>query len=376
MRCRNVTRRLAVFGALALCSYSLEALENCVEQTLPKNPQWISSVELNSEKNQVLISDPKSKELFALDLKSWKMAEIAVPGGLAPSSITKIQGGFLIKDRDDAAILDSSYRTLKEKVNLKNGGGAALGSLYSNWIASGSTFVGFGSVAHFDPSSATAARGFELGFIKGQVSAETGGFRNIQLLEATEENDPYLLGFPYFSATSDGIFFVKMTGPRASIVRVQNAASGGATLAELPAFPNDFRSIPDLTTKNSGPASVAERFEKIEGSRMAAGLFGQGKYLYLLTRQPDPEGNGTEWLLHKIDPNVPHPLDAVRLPTHASHLSVVVGPDYWHFFERGHVRAWGEQDIEKVIRVPATWITNPEKSRIQVDRPEVKCTKK
>jgi len=371
-------RHLAVFSVLALCPYCAKALENCVEQTLPRQPKWISSVEFNSENNQILIADPKSKELFTLDIKSGKMGEVKIPGGLAPSSITKIQGGFLVKDRDDAAILNSNYKMTKEKINLKSGGGAALGSLYSNWIASGSTFVGFGSVVNFNPGSTKypPSRRFELGFIEGQVSAETGEFRNIQLLEATEENDPYLLGLPYFSATSDGLFFVKMTSPRASIVRVQNTALGRATLTEIPAFPEDFRNIPDLTTKSSGPVSVAERFEKIEESRMVAGIFGQGKFLYLLTRQPDPEGNGTEWLLHKIDPNESRPLDAVRLPTHASHLSVVAGTDYWHLFERGHVRAWGEQDIERVIHVPTAWITFPERSRIQVNRPEIQCIKK
>lgn len=364
MKLLHVACRLAVFSALSLCSSSARA-GSCIEQAaLPMRPQWISSAELNSENSQILIADPKSKELFSFDLKSGKLGTVKVPGDLVPSFITRIQGRFLIKDRDEVAILSSSlssgYKVLKEKARLKSGGGSVLGSLYSNWVTNGHDFVGFGSVASFNPGSAgyDPSRRFQLGFVKGQVSAETGEFRDIQLLEATEENDPYLLGLPYFCATSEGFFFVKMTSPYASIVQVKDTAQGRVALTELPAFPEEFRRIPDLKTKSSGPASAVERFEKIEESHMVAGLFGQGKYLYLLTRQPDPKGQGTEWLLHKIDPNVAKPLGAIRLPTRASHLSIVVGPDYWHLFERGHIRAWGEQDIEKVIHVPSAWITS------------------
>jgi hypothetical protein len=103
---------------------------------------------------------------------------------------------------------------------------------------------------------------------------------------------------------------------------------------------------------------------------MAAGLFGQGKYLYLLTRRPSPAG-GTEWLLHQIDPRKPQILGAVRIPSTASHLSVGVGRDEWYFIERGEVRGWGDQDIDTVIRVPQSWITSPDGSRIDARDPEV-----
>lgn len=71
---------------------------------------------------------------------------------------------------------------------------------------------------------------------------------------------------------------------------------------------------------------------------MAVGLFGQGKYLYLLGRRFN--GETTEWSLSQIDPKDPDSrhIRQVRLPTAAHHLSVVPGRDYWYFFERGEVK--------------------------------------
>ena len=104
---------------------------------------------------------------------------------------------------------------------------------------------------------------------------------------------------------------------------------------------------------------------------MAAGLFGQGKYLYLLARQPDklmdPSGKTPAWFLYKISPSNPEHLGVVRLPTSAKYLSIVVGTDFWYLFERGSVRAWGDQDIKAVVKVPTKWITSPETSRLKVE---------
>jgi hypothetical protein len=384
MRFRKAILTFAIAGmAISFSLRGATAPNACFIKALKNAPGWIGSLELNSETNQILIADPKQGKLFAYDLKAEAFEDVDLPSDLPVSSITKIEGGFLVKYRDDAAIISPTYKVLKDKINIRSakyGGVSGLGPLYSNWITSGSTFVGFGSVANFDPASTqyNPLRRFRLGFVKGQVSAASGDFRNVQLLEATEENTAYLLSFPYFAANDDGIFFVRMTSPYASIVRVRNDNTfGTASLSELAAFPRDFRTLPDLATTTAGPASVKERFDKIEGQAMAAGLFGQGKLLYLLARRPFKDNpKQTEWLVYQIDPKRFEPVGAVRLPTRAPHLSIVTSPTYWYMFERGHVVSWGNQKITSVIKVPTRWITSPTSSKLSLDdqnSTEVKC---
>jgi hypothetical protein len=340
--------------------HSLAGQAVCSRQALAKPPRWISTLELNSRANEVLVADPKGSELLAYDLKNWSAKTISIPVGLPPSSITKIEGGFLIKDRDDGAILNAEGKAAGA-LNLrqtKSGGGTGLGSLYSNWVTRGSRFVGFGSVPRADLANSQydPSRGFQLGFVTGRVSADLGQFRDVELLEATENTDLYLLGFPYFAANDDGLFFVRMTTDEpAAIMRVKEGAT--TEIEELSAFPSEFRTVPKLGP-NQGPSSTAARFAQVEQKKMVVGLFGQGKFLYLLAREPDG-GDGQQWLIYKISPKESKPLGVVRLPTTANHLSVIPGADYWYVFERGVVRGWGDQDIKTVVKIPTAWIASP-----------------
>lgn len=362
----------AAFGLLALIQPPLNAQSSCTREALSKPPHWISTLERSSD--EILLTDPKSSELLAFNVNSGTMNKVSVPAGIPPSSITKIEGGFLIKDRDNGVILGSGAKagSALSLGTTKGGGRTGLSSLYSNWVTRGSTFIGFGSVARAELANSQydASRGFELGFVKGRVSAALGQFQEVELLEATEDNDLYLLGFPYFAANDDGLFFVRMVGDRAALMRVREGTT--PALEELSAFPEDFRTVPKLGP-NLGPSTTAPRFAQIEKQTMIVGLFGQGKFLYLLAREPDA-GQGQQWFLFQINPAEPKPRGRVRLPTTANHLSVAVGPDYWYLFERGGVRGWGDQDIKTVVRVPTAWITVPTTSPLRPEASQVRCT--
>jgi len=366
MRPRNLILSLSALGLLAVVARPMAAQEHCTERPLASGPQWISSLELISDR-EILIADPKASQLISFDTASGRMQKVKLPESLSPASVTRIEGGYLIKYRDDATIIGPDKKVIKT-LNLrstKTGEVSGLGSLYSNWITRSTTFVGFGSISSVNLGTAeyNPSRGFELGLITGEVSAGSGQFRNIQLLEQTEQNDFYLLGFPYFAATDDGLFYVRMTGApgtrSAAIMRVEKTPSGKSVAKNLAAFPDDFRTIPNLASNKPGPPKAQDRFKRVQESRMPVGLFGLGKMLYLLVRQPASNGEGTEWFVYKINPAEDVVLDWVRLPTRAPHLSVAAGPAFWYLIERGEVRGLGDQDITKVIAVPTRWITSP-----------------
>jgi len=365
----------SAFLALLAATPPLLAREQCATLNLETHPKWISTVELNPASGELLISDPKNRSLLAFDTKTNRMSEVKLESDIPPASITKIQGGFLVKYRDNASILGLDKKPIMT-TNLRNtkaGGPTGLGSLYSNWTTKGSTFLGYGSVVRADLTSQeyNPSRGFQLGFLRGTVTASSGQFRDVELLEPTEENSLYVFGFPLFAANDDGMFYVRMIGEEASIVRVKDNATGERALERLSAFPEQYSKVPKLKTENVGPSSTAARYAEIEKSTMAVGLFGQGKFLYLLTRRP--EAGATEWSLFQIDPKKPKAIGEVRLPTSAHHLSVVPGPDYWYLIERGEVKGWGDQQIDTVVRIPRVWITEPATSPLNASSPAVRA---
>jgi hypothetical protein len=336
---------------------------NCTTETLQIQPQWLSTLAFNPATDELLIADPKAELLLVYDSRTGEIARRPVK---SLASLTRIDGGFLVET-------DGAPKVIRERNTMRLHAAAATArpdetfSLYANWATTGSTFAGFGSLGGVDaarpPDPRVPQRGFKLGFLRGKVTADSPSFRAVELLYETERNDFYLLGFPYFAATDDGLFVVRMDEEEACISRV--AQSGKPGLPRLKAFPEGFRTIPPVSSK----MPVVDRFEQIERSTMAAGLYGQGQYLYLLTREPI--GDATQWLLHQILPGESKPRSAVRLPTTASFLSIAVGPREWFLVERSKVRGWGKQDIKTLVRVPTAWISSPATSPLNAHDPDV-----
>lgn len=364
MRPKQLVFNLASAGLVMIAAHPTIAQTACERKTLEESPQWISSLEYNPTTSEIWVADPKRKELLAFSTKSGDATTVNV-GDIRAASITKVEGGYLVMYRDDAAILAADKKPVG-KLNVrqtKTGETTGLGSLYSNWITRGSRFLGYGSVSGVNLASQeyNPSRGFQLGFVTGRVSAGLGQFRDIELLEATEENELYLLGFPYFAENKKGLFYIRMVGDRAAIYQVKQVR-GISRAEQLSAFPEDFRTIPRFKTPDQGPLSTEPLFGEIEKSKMVVGLFGQDSMLYVLAREQNPEDGTTQWRLFQIDPDKPKPLGEVRLPTKAAHLTLVPGPDYWYIFERGKVRGWGDQDIKHLLRVPKAWITSSSNS--------------
>jgi len=327
----------------------------------------------------VLIADPKANQLLRFNAGTGRMGVVRLPADVRPASITRIKGGFVLNYREDAVILSTSRFKVSARRNLRMASRAAtgLGTLYSNWVTWGEKFVGFGSVtkAPLNPAETQPdpLRSYQLGFVRGRVSASTGQFLDIELLRPTEENDLYLLGFPYFAANDKGLFLLDMTSTEAAIARVDNGKRGNAALRPVTAaIPKEFLKIPRLKGADEGPGRTRVRFQDIEHQSMVVGLFGQGSLLYVLARRYT--SSGTEWLLHQIDPDQQKPLAVLELPTRANHLTVVADRSVWYFFERGEVRAWGDQDIKTVVQIPGKWIEDAAHSPLNVQKQgEVRC---
>jgi hypothetical protein len=99
----------------------------------------------------------------------------------------------------------------------------------------------------------------------------------------------------------------------------------------LKAFPPGFERLPVLP-KNEGEISAAGRVRVVEASTLPAALYGRGAFLYLLTREQQPQKKPV-WRLHRIDPKKDALLGSVILPTSATYLELAPGPNTWAILE-------------------------------------------
>lgn len=147
----------------------------------------------------------------------------------------------------------------------------------------------------------------------------------LRALDESTEAGGLAWSVPTLATSSKGVFalvfeagpHIERVFPRPQVIR---------------AFPEGFAEVPDLARREHvNPPLVFYR--NVEAASMAAGLFGQGRYLYLLTRRPAGKGT-TSWFLHRIDPERDRIEATFVLPTDAPHLVVVPGPVEWALVEQ------------------------------------------
>ena len=124
----------------------------------------------------------------------------------------------------------------------------------------------------------------------------------------------------------------------------------------LRAFPEEFAEVPDLARNERNPQPVFYR--NVEAASMAAGLYGQGKHLFLLTRRHAGRGS-TSWAIHRIDPMTDTLEATIPLPTQAPHLIVVPGPSEWAFVEQGSWIGMDGKSTRRILFVPAQEFERP-----------------
>jgi hypothetical protein len=99
----------------------------------------------------------------------------------------------------------------------------------------------------------------------------------------------------------------------------------------LKAFPPGFERLPKLP-QIGGEEESRGRLRVIDMSTLPVALYGRGAYLYLLTREQQPQKKPL-WRLHRIDPKKDVLLDSVVLPTTATYLELAPGPASWAILE-------------------------------------------
>lgn len=330
----------------------------CYRRSMAVEPSWISNATWNG--NEILVVDPQVRQVLRYDSRGDYVGTLSgFPAGLfpegefRPATVTSFGDVLFINLLERGALLVDRKNRLVERRdwNASPRSGAAVGSIYDR-IGFGPWLLGYGSV-HGAARDLQDPKPFKLGFFAAKVNDLPSEAR---LLLEFPQNAYYLLGFDYLASNNSGGFFIAMD---------ENPAiyqwNPGRRLRQLRAMPKEYATIRFPATGSSGPNSSKRLYSEIEDLTIPVGLYGSGRWLYLLGREPQP--GGTRWTLYTIDSEADRLVGKpFTLPTRANHLSVVPAKDFWYFIEKGPVESWGQQAVRSMLAVPAEWLNPREAS--------------
>jgi hypothetical protein len=354
----------------AAAAVSAERVVPCARVSFSQPPIWTTSGVWNDD--QLVLIDAGARAIRQY-LPSGRMVG-ELPKALsedliryAPSRIQPIsQGRFLLELANDRLVTFSKAFHVEDKHDVVaragksvGGSGSRIESLYGWAVATspspiGDEVLGYGDIRQ--------GQQWQSGFFRFPVSNP----QDFKILSATDltagaippSRSFYLLGFPYITAIKD-VGYVLVMENRIGLYR---HVRGGADLD----FVRDLGVTPALPSYVS-KADLPSVMRAVEQAPMPVGIWGWENYLYILSRAP--QGPRTRWVLTKVDPQQGpsrQVVDSIELPTQANHLTVVPGSRSWAFVEKGSVRAFGVQDTDSVLLVPAQALRNSVHARFVV----------
>lgn len=186
-------------------------------------------------------------------------------------------------------------------------------------------------------------------WLQGLVRVRPGPLRAVEIVEEmpfdTAEGSFHRVLYATVAAAGSSAYALRLANPP-FIERV-------APRARLKAFPGGFSQLPTLPPLY-GPSDAMAVEKVMSQASIPTALYGSGRFLFLLTRQPADKG--TAWKLHKIDPEKDRLVGSVTLPTTAFELVLAPGPEKWAILEKGPSDGAGHQKVTNLLLVSKRWI--------------------
>ncbi len=306
---------------------------------------------------RILATNPMTGSTIAIS-KEGKKSTAHVPAALALSKIgddyLRFTGRFfrgqfqihwLDENLNELGVIDFSKMTSFEE---------GIGNSYRllapyDWTIAGDTLIGYGVME----SGSAGIFGF---FSHQLVLPGSGIVPKIDLIMPFANFDFYMLGHPTITSVGEVAYFLYMDS-HPTLFRFDTRSS--LSPAALDGFPGENTLLPHFQTASRPPNEVFMEIEGFDG--VPVGLFSQGGLLYSLAREKAHDGRSTLWTLTQMRPRLDdvEVLGTMELPTSASHISLLFGPESLVLFEKGTVEEDGTQDILEMLIISGSWIKDP-----------------
>lgn len=290
------------------------------------------------------------KELVIIDGEAARLIRYSPAGrrlgfverlGMAPYSIsspTQLHAtpkGFVVRNEFYYWVwLDFDFKPLR----VEGPAGAERIAMLDEVLLGDDQIAGFGSVKKTGRP-----------WLAGLLQVRLRPLRAVELVEelslASAEGSFHKSLFPTVAAAGSVAYILRLASPP-FIQRI-------APHKRLRSFPGGFDNLPTLPPL-SGPAAVPSVEKALSQATMPIALYGAGRFLFLLTRQPTQQG--TTWKLHKIDPEKDRLLGSTTLPTTAFELVLAPGPEKWAILEKDPSDGVGNQKVSNLLLVSKAWV--------------------
>jgi hypothetical protein len=331
------------------------ANRGCREVPLQHPPGWTISGSWSDDGSTLLVVDAFHNQVLRYSARGAyqgpvsQLKEGAIQG-FTPS-IMKGQGSSRYLELAQARMvrLDQNFSQVKA-YNLKAESqreGESIEGIFL-WDLAANEAVVFGDIHR--PSQQDLDQQWRSGFFRIPLEAP----KDFRSLNEISPKDPmrlfYRLGNPLIASLGETSYILMME----EHPRIYRNQKGAAQLEPLNAFPESLDERPTLPSWKSLD-DYAWLMRVVERSTMPVALFGWEGSLFVVGRHAEDGGTRTRWSLTKIDPQadrVVWTMD-VPLPSTTHHVTVVPGPQQWAWIEKGVVRGLFNQDIDRVMFLPA-----------------------
>lgn len=356
MYIRRVAIAASVIG-LALSEFvlSAQARPQCREVELTRKPGWTISglwttPPAKGGSSELLLVDALNYSVLRYSDLGESLGPVGDPLRSTLRHVLPVFGkswrdGLILDENSEGfLILDSKLRPTTERsaVVKSVGGSLTLNGLWQ-WEPVGEEIFGFGDV------NGPSADEWHAAFVRFPIRDP----RQFSVLKTVEMDDPermtyFRTGYPNIAAIGSTAYILSMS--QGTVLYKNEPAS--KELEVLPAFPRQERPRWPVFDKRS---DYVELMKSIEDTSAPVGLYSSGNSLFVLFHvAPRSAGSALHWVLRGVDPSTGGFIGRpVELPTKANHLTVIPGPKYWAFVEKGPVKAWAAQDASKVLLIPS-----------------------
>lgn len=330
--------------------------QSCRSLSLSPQPYWVFSGSWSPDESSLLLLDVARKSLLSYPVNGGP-AEVVMGSGKVDgtrenqlSLIQRDAGGFVLEgpngflqrlgpgfevERDFGWAVDEQSR----KAGLKS---------LDSWVVSGDEILLYGDYRHFSGT-----------WLSVFAKASLDDLDDVQILHWLPARHParrFYLNAQQFIATVNGKGYFLLQDDPVSVWEVDLLQDGTDSLRRLEGvMPSKLRQRVDIP-EPVGVDSIPLLYEAQTRVRSVTALFGQGDHLYLLGREPGE--TGTRWSLTVVDPASDRVVRTLYLPSTAPHLIVLPGSKDWALVEKGEVRAFGDQAVERALLLPTEWFSD------------------
>ena len=302
---------------------------------------------------------PGEREILVADIRNDRVLRYlrdgAFAGDVSFAAVSGVRHPKVFASGDSTLVITGSTRLLAlESPNLTP---RVIADFEGATFPDGATFVGFRFAQprrDIIVANAIVRRANREG-VAGLLSLTTGPQRDWKAIIPVPQTSALgglVHSYPQVLAlVGDRLFALEYGEPS----RVHELAPEKRTLVS---FPPGFGMLPPFPVDLVAEAAALRWAANVQATPIPVGLYAQGGFLYLATREPANQG-ATTWRLHRIDPVSDRLLGSLVLPTAAADLLILPGEQQWALIEKGPYKAGFVHDTLGMVLIPAATIQAP-----------------